>query len=107
MPKLKRKTSHVSDQTGFEIYDGPEPRPGMYPAVIKQCRISESSAGNLMYNIVVELATSDVKGKEEYNGWPGFPPAQRRPASAAQALSVSRIAPTSVSTPWRSSHSAM
>lgn len=73
MPKLKRKTSHVADRTGFEIYDGPEPRPGMYPAVIKQCKITKSDAGNMMYNIVTELDTEGVEGKEQYNGWPGFP----------------------------------
>lgn len=71
MPKLKRKTSHVSDDAIYTMYDGPEPRPGVYPGVITNCYMSKSGNGNMMFNLTGVLETKGVEDKEKYDGWRG------------------------------------
>lgn len=69
MPKLKRQTSHVED-SGFEIYSGPEPPAGVYRGVIAQCKIRDSkSSDNKYYNVLVRLE-GNTGNKEQYNGYP-------------------------------------
>ena len=69
---IKRKTSHVAE-SGFSIYDGDEPTPGAYRAVIKQLNMQKSAGDNLMVTGVLELKAKDGSAKKQYDGYPVFP----------------------------------
>lgn len=75
MPKLKRSVKGAPDRTGFESYDGPEPKPGVYRGKIKTCALRESSngSGNLYYNVLIELeARKGDKENVRYDGYPAW-----------------------------------
>lgn len=70
MPRLKRSTSGTPD-SGFTIYDGPEPGVGAYRGVIKRATVRMSSNDNPYYNVLVEFK-DNVDGKSQYDGYPSW-----------------------------------
>lgn len=70
MPRLKRSTSGTPD-SGFKIYDGPEPTPGPYRGVIKRATVRISSNDNPYYNVLVEFAGNE-NSKSKFNGYPSW-----------------------------------
>ena len=60
-------------KTGFEPYDGPEPRSrGMYRAVVKQFKYIEFGTGSTGFKLLVELlaADGDPKDHAKFDGYP-------------------------------------
>lgn len=56
--------------SGFEPYEGPLPRPGTYAAVIRNCRIRVSQAGNPYFNVMFEFADQQTPEKQAFKGYP-------------------------------------
>lgn len=68
MPKvLSRKTSHV--KSAFSVYDGDDPRPGVYRGVVKQLALQKASTGAIMVYHVIELLAKDGSNKAQYDGY--------------------------------------
>lgn len=73
MPKLKRSVKGAPDKTGFESYDGPDPRPGVYRGRIKAASVREASTGTLGFNVLVELeARKGDKEAARHDGYPAW-----------------------------------
>lgn len=72
MPSLKRDVSKANDKTGFEPYDGPTPRKGLYRGLVKSMKIVKASTGRLGFNILVELAAEKGSPAAQYDGYPAF-----------------------------------
>lgn len=73
MPKLKRSVKGAPDKTGFESYDGPEPRPGVYRGRVKAASVREASTGTIGFNVLVELeARKGDKENARYDGYPAW-----------------------------------
>lgn len=72
MPTLK--FGHLdevdTDSSGFEIYDGPTPKPGIYTAKIKVMRVKMSKAGNAYFSILTEFCDDSSADKAETVGFP-------------------------------------
>lgn len=70
MPSLKVGNKDVAPEaTGFGVYEGPEPRNGVYNAEIRSMRMKESKAGNLYFNMLLEFKDNEGE-KEVFNGYP-------------------------------------
>lgn len=71
MPKMKMGSKAVdpNKSTGFGVYEGPEPKNGVYNGIIKSMTMRESKAGNLYFNLLIEFADNEGE-KEVYNGFP-------------------------------------
>lgn len=67
MGKLTRKVD-PSAKSGFEPYDGPDPKPGMYRAEIVKVAIRAAGTGTLGYNILVNFKAV----KDEHKKYDGF-----------------------------------
>lgn len=73
MATLKRDASGVDERTPFDIYDGPEPRKGVYPGRIEKCVVRKSGRSeNLYYNVLVILDAPADSPKAQYNGYPAW-----------------------------------
>lgn len=73
MPSMK--FGHLDEvdveQSGFEIYDGPMPRPGVYAAKIKVMRVKiGQNSGNAYFSLLVELCDESTSEKKETVGCP-------------------------------------
>lgn len=71
MPQMKMGSKSVEPvATGFSVYEGPEPRDGVYNAVIRNMTMRKGrESGNLYFNMLVEFE-DNVNEKEQYNGYP-------------------------------------
>jgi hypothetical protein len=67
MPKVKADYSDVSEQEGFDTYEGEAPKPGVYEAVLTSCAEHTSKAGNEGLRWVFEITEEGP-----FTGWPGF-----------------------------------
>lgn len=67
---LKGSGVDVNKSSGFEPYEGPLPRPGVYAAVIRSCRVRVSQAGNMYFNVLFEFADQMDGAKQEFKGYP-------------------------------------
>lgn len=68
MPKvMQRKTSQV--KPSFNYYDGDDPNPGVFRAVIKKCVGQMSSGGNVMIVTSLELQAKPGSQKSQYDGF--------------------------------------
>lgn len=73
MVQLKRDTSGVDEARGFDIYDGPDPKKGVYPGFIQACTIRKASkTDNLYYNVLVIVDAPEGSPKAVYNGYPAW-----------------------------------
>lgn len=76
MAKMTFDTTGVeARRTGFEPYEGPMPKPGVYNATLKQARMRISQAGNPYFNLMWELGPD--ANKAEKNAFIGCPVWQR------------------------------
>lgn len=71
MPQIKMGSKDVKPEaTGFSVYEGPEPRDGIYNAVIRNMTMRKGrESGNLYFNMLVEFEGNEGE-KEQYNGYP-------------------------------------
>lgn len=71
MPQIKMGSKDVKPEaTGFSVYEGPEPRDGIYNAVIRNMTMRRGrESGNLYFNMLVEFEGNEGE-KEQYNGYP-------------------------------------
>lgn len=69
---LKGSGVDVSKSSGFEPYEGPKPKPGVYAAIVRSVRIRISQAGNPYFNVLFELADQTTGEKQKYKGYPHF-----------------------------------
>lgn len=58
--------------SGFEPYEGPVPKPGVYAAVIQSVRIRISQAGNPYFNVLYVLDNQETAEKQACKGAPVF-----------------------------------
>jgi hypothetical protein len=74
MGKFSVKAKAEEVKTGFESYDGPEPKSGMHRAVIKNLRFKKFSTGSHGFVVLTELeaAKGDPRGHKNLDGWPDF-----------------------------------
>jgi hypothetical protein len=70
MPQLKMGSKNVKPEaTGFSIYEGPEPRDGVYNAVLHNMSMRKGQeSGNLYFNMLVEFEDNEGE-KVQYNGF--------------------------------------
>jgi hypothetical protein len=79
MPKVKADYSDVSEQEGFDTYEGEAPKPGVYEAVLTSCAEHTSKAGNEGLRWIFEITEEGP-----FTGWPGLD----RPGQEGQAPGV-------------------
>lgn len=73
MPQLKFNELEDVDTeaSGFEVYDGPMPRPGVYSGKIKVMRVKiGNNSGNPYFSILIELNDTSSPEKAETKGCP-------------------------------------
>lgn len=72
MPKVKWgiDVDEPEELDTFDVYDGPEPRPGVYHGVLKRLTLKENRNGDDMMNglFVVQESNND-SDKQKFNGW--------------------------------------
>lgn len=73
MVKLVKRDMSKAAESTFKVYDGDEPRPGGYRAIVKQLNMQKSSGDNLMYAPVIELLAKPGSEKAKYDGYAIFP----------------------------------
>ncbi|WNY15176.1 hypothetical protein SEA_MACGULLY_72 [Rhodococcus phage MacGully] len=76
MPKLQlglgSDAANVEASTGFEVYDGPTPPAGVYPASVISIKFTKSSVSKKpMFKVFskIDAPKGDAKGREKYNGY--------------------------------------
>lgn len=71
MPQMKMGSKSVEPvATGFSVYEGPEPRDGVYNAIVRNMTMRKGKdSGNLYFNMLVEFE-DNVDEKAQYNGFP-------------------------------------
>ncbi len=67
---LKGSGVDLNKSSGFEPYEGPLPRPGVYAATIRSCKIRISQAGNPYFNILFEFGNQNKEEKQAYKNFP-------------------------------------
>jgi hypothetical protein len=74
MGKFSVKAKAQEVKSGFESYDGVEPKSGMHRAVIKNIRFKQFKSGSHGFVVLTELlaAKGDPRGHKAYDGWPDF-----------------------------------
>ena len=74
MGKFSVKSKAQEVKTGFESYDGPEPKTGMHRGVVKNIRFKQFGTGSHGFVVLIELeaAKGDPRGHKQYDGWPDF-----------------------------------
>jgi hypothetical protein len=66
---LKGTGVDVNKTSGFEPYEGPMPKAGVYAAEIVACKMRVSQAGNPYFNVGFELTHQTTVDKEQYKGF--------------------------------------
>lgn len=98
MGKFSVKAKAEEVKTGFESYDGPEPKSGMHRAVVKNIRFKKFSTGSHGFVVLTELeaAKGDPRGHKNLDGWPDFTnvvavPADGEPMKEGSARGLSNF----------------